>query len=265
MKSTLGGCGRHNRTDPAMPFFGNPLELVLIVVIALIVFGPAKLPEIMAQVGKAINDFRRATSDLSAEFNRTIQAELQESRAVLSDTTSVVSDVHATVNSAVTGTPAPTRTATPGEMLPAPNGASSEPHFETTTNGTLGEPIKPPLAETTPWSWETSAAPAPAAPSPSAETTATSPSSDTDSSVPTASASVPSSDADSSVPTASSSVPSSAADLSVPPVASATGSSSSSETALPASSTVEPAKAQPAKSQAAKPEPAARDELLPPY
>jgi hypothetical protein len=34
---------------------------------------------------------------------------------------------------------------------------------------------------------------------------------------------------------------------------------------LPASSTVEPAKAEPAKSQAAKPEPAARDELLPPY
>jgi sec-independent protein translocase protein TatB len=150
-----------------MPFFGNPLELLLIVVIALIVFGPARLPEIMSQVGKAISDFRRATSDLSAEFNRTIQAELQESRAVLTDTTSAVSDVHATVNSAVTGTPAPTRVSTPAEMLPAPNGASPEPHFETTTNGTLDEPIKPPLAETTPWSWETSAAPATAAVPPS--------------------------------------------------------------------------------------------------
>ncbi|HEY0581211.1 MAG TPA: twin-arginine translocase TatA/TatE family subunit, partial [Chloroflexota bacterium] len=48
------------------------MELILIVVLALIVFGPAKLPEIMGQVGKAVGDFRRATSDLSDEFNRTI-------------------------------------------------------------------------------------------------------------------------------------------------------------------------------------------------
>ena len=35
----------------------GPMEIVLIVVLALIVFGPAKLPEIMGQVGKAIADF----------------------------------------------------------------------------------------------------------------------------------------------------------------------------------------------------------------
>src|SRR5207302_1673853 len=56
----------------------GPMEIVLIVVLALIVFGPAKLPEIMGQVGKAINDFRRATSELSDELNRTIQAELAD-------------------------------------------------------------------------------------------------------------------------------------------------------------------------------------------
>src|SRR5437016_778979 len=59
----------------------GPMELLLIVVLALVVFGPARLPEIMGQVGKAINDFRRATSELSDEFNRTIQAELQETRS----------------------------------------------------------------------------------------------------------------------------------------------------------------------------------------
>ena len=72
-----------------MNFLGmGPMELLLIVVLALIVFGPAKLPEIMGQVGKAIGDFRRATSELSDEFNRTIQAELQETKAIVDDTKS---------------------------------------------------------------------------------------------------------------------------------------------------------------------------------
>src|SRR5438270_5870589 len=117
----------------------GPLEVLLIVVLALIVFGPARLPEIMGQVGKAINDFRRATSELSDEFNRTIQAELQETRAVIDDTKLAVSDAHASINSAVTGIPAPVRTAEPPEALsapaPAPNGISSEPRGESFTNG----------------------------------------------------------------------------------------------------------------------------------
>ena len=75
-----------------MNFLGmGPMELLLIVVLALIVFGPARLPEIMGQVGKAIGDFRRATSELSDEFNRTIQAELQETRAVVDETKATIS------------------------------------------------------------------------------------------------------------------------------------------------------------------------------
>src|SRR6185436_4441618 len=130
----------------------GPMELILIVVLALIVFGPAKLPEIMGQVGKAVNDFRRATSDLSDEFNKTIQAELQETKAVVEEAKSVmteaksaVSDVHTSVNSAVTGMPAPTRVAEPGEVVAAPNGISAEPHAE--SNGTASPETTPPLAD----------------------------------------------------------------------------------------------------------------------
>src|SRR5579859_4016336 len=98
-----------------MNFLGmGPMELLLIVVLALIVFGPARLPEIMAQVGKAIGDFRRATSELSDEFNRTIQAELQETRALAEETKATLADAkasmydaHASVNSSITGMPAP--------------------------------------------------------------------------------------------------------------------------------------------------------------
>ena len=90
-----------------MNFLGmGPLELMLIVVLALIVFGPAKLPEIMGQVGKAINDFRKATSELSDEFNRTIQAELKETRSVVEETKAVVTDAHTSVTSAISGAPA---------------------------------------------------------------------------------------------------------------------------------------------------------------
>src|SRR5206468_8201808 len=80
----------------------GPMELLLIIVLALIVFGPAKLPEIMGQVGKAINDFRRATSDLSEEFNRTIQSELQETKSVVDEAKSVMTDARSVMTEAKT-------------------------------------------------------------------------------------------------------------------------------------------------------------------
>ena len=48
-------------------------ELLVIAVLALIIFGPEKLPEIASQVGKAIRDFRRMSDELTGEFNRTMQ------------------------------------------------------------------------------------------------------------------------------------------------------------------------------------------------
>jgi TatA/E family protein of Tat protein translocase len=39
-------------------------ELVLILIIALVVFGPKKLPELSRTLGKALGEFRRATGDL---------------------------------------------------------------------------------------------------------------------------------------------------------------------------------------------------------
>jgi sec-independent protein translocase protein TatB len=144
----------------------GPMELLLIVVLALIVFGPARLPEIMGQVGKAIADFRRVTSDLSDEFNRTIQSELQETKALvddarstLTDAKAAVTDVHSSVSAVVTGAglPAPIRTAAPPP--PVTNGVSAEPHAASSTNGTVPAQATP-MADKAQWSWEV-AAPAP--------------------------------------------------------------------------------------------------------
>lgn len=54
-------------------------ELILILIIALVVFGPSKLPEMGASVGKAIREFRNATKEPDPEPERkTIIAEYQE-------------------------------------------------------------------------------------------------------------------------------------------------------------------------------------------
>jgi sec-independent protein translocase protein TatA len=48
-----------------MPFpsIGIP-ELILILVVVLIIFGPGKLPDIGNAIGRGIREFRKASSDL---------------------------------------------------------------------------------------------------------------------------------------------------------------------------------------------------------
>src|ERR1700682_2762997 len=55
---------------------GGP-EVVLILVIALIVFGPRRLPEIGKSMGKMLAEFRKASND----FKRTIEDELEAEKA----------------------------------------------------------------------------------------------------------------------------------------------------------------------------------------
>lgn len=44
-------------------------EIILIAVLALIIFGPNRLPEIGKSVGRGIREFRRAGSDIRAELD----------------------------------------------------------------------------------------------------------------------------------------------------------------------------------------------------
>jgi sec-independent protein translocase protein TatA len=46
-----------------MPQIG-PLELIIVLVIALLVLGPGRLPDVGAALGKSIREFRKATSDV---------------------------------------------------------------------------------------------------------------------------------------------------------------------------------------------------------
>jgi len=50
-------------------------ELVIILVVALLVFGPGKLAEVGRELGKAVREFRKATTDLTRDFNEALKAE----------------------------------------------------------------------------------------------------------------------------------------------------------------------------------------------
>jgi len=47
-------------------------ELILIFFVALIVFGPRKLPEIGKSIGRALGEFRRATNDLKSSLEEDV-------------------------------------------------------------------------------------------------------------------------------------------------------------------------------------------------
>jgi sec-independent protein translocase protein TatB len=52
-----------------MPQIG-PLELIVVALVALIAFGPDKLPEIARTVGRTLNELRRQAADVRGEFAR---------------------------------------------------------------------------------------------------------------------------------------------------------------------------------------------------
>jgi sec-independent protein translocase protein TatA len=56
--------------------FGSvgPTELILIFIVALLVFGPKKLPEIGKSVGKAIREFKKASDDIKGRIEEEIAA-----------------------------------------------------------------------------------------------------------------------------------------------------------------------------------------------
>jgi Tat protein translocase TatB subunit len=101
---------------------GGP-EIFLILVVALIVFGPRRLPEIGKSVGKMLAEFRKASND----FKRTIEDEVEAERVRELDTSRAAA--------------APTTTA-------APPAATEAPHVEHPTPPAVSrEEVPPPPIE----------------------------------------------------------------------------------------------------------------------
>ena len=55
-------------------------ELIIILVIALIIFGPRKLPELGRSLGRSINEFKKASNELRSTLEEEIRVEEQKDR-----------------------------------------------------------------------------------------------------------------------------------------------------------------------------------------
>jgi len=57
-------------------------EMVFLFILALLLFGPKKLPELGRQFGKAMTEFRRASNELKATFDREMKTLEQETESI---------------------------------------------------------------------------------------------------------------------------------------------------------------------------------------
>ena len=75
-------------------------ELIVIFVIALIIFGPRKLPELGRSLGKSLAEFKRASNELKSTLEEEIRMEeqrsnLEASRAAAATPVTPAPDAHA--------------------------------------------------------------------------------------------------------------------------------------------------------------------------
>ena len=57
-----------------MPFNIGPMELIVVLVIALVVLGPKKLPEVGKSLGKGMREFKESLSSMSDDDDDTTKS-----------------------------------------------------------------------------------------------------------------------------------------------------------------------------------------------
>ncbi len=55
-----------------MPFGIQPIHIIIILIVALLIFGPSRLPELGRSLGKGLNEFRRGTREMTQGFTEEI-------------------------------------------------------------------------------------------------------------------------------------------------------------------------------------------------
>ena len=108
-------------------------ELILIFVVALLVFGPKKLPEIGKSLGKGLAEFKRA----SDELKKTIETEIEQGKTEASSLRDHFAEVRKGFTVATESPATPAVPASPAE------GTASVPPAPATSP----EPVPPPPIE----------------------------------------------------------------------------------------------------------------------
>ena len=80
----MGGCGSRRRADGPLPTPFRAIydgcmnlgfsEMVFLFILALLIFGPKKLPEVGRQIGRFMNEFKRASNEFKAQIESEINA-----------------------------------------------------------------------------------------------------------------------------------------------------------------------------------------------
>src|SRR5689334_1835198 len=79
----------------------GPQEIIAIFLLALVLFGPKKLPELGKTIGKALTEFRRHSNDLKATFEREMHNLERESEHLSKITEQTASEVFDHANRAL--------------------------------------------------------------------------------------------------------------------------------------------------------------------
>ncbi len=82
-------------------------ELIIIFVIALIIFGPRKLPELGKSLGKSLAEFKRASNELKSTLEEEIRIEEQQEKVAATKATTAAPQTVA-------------QTAEPADAAPSP-------------------------------------------------------------------------------------------------------------------------------------------------
>jgi sec-independent protein translocase protein TatA len=94
-------------------------ELIIILVIALIIFGPRKLPELGRSLGRSINEFKKASNELRSTLEEEIRVEDQKDRVTAAASATPPAATPPPVDAATVS-----RTTTP----PEPGNGTTGPH-----------------------------------------------------------------------------------------------------------------------------------------
>ena len=56
----------------------GPTEIIVILILALLIFGPTKLPELGKSLGRGIKEFKKASTEVKNEINEALKDEEKE-------------------------------------------------------------------------------------------------------------------------------------------------------------------------------------------
>lgn len=119
----------------------------IIGIVALLIFGPDKLPEVMGQAGKMVRDFRNMTAGLTGEFEKTMAEAREIGNSVTKELGGMTKEVNAVTNSvkkdlntSKTTTPAPKKGMTSASAKKAGASTSSTAATKASTAGSTPKP-----------------------------------------------------------------------------------------------------------------------------